>query len=67
MRFIHEPAVWDNWNNSIFCYVISELIDRSVTRSFSADVSGIPIKFLISIAIESLPRALETAEQGTDS
>ena len=67
MRFIHEPTGLDNWNNSIFCYVIYELIDRSVTRSFSTDVSGIPIKFLISIAKESPPRALETAEQGTDS
>ena len=67
MRFMHEPTGWDNWNNSIFCYVIYEVIDRSVTCSFSADVSGIPIKFLISIAIESPPSALETAEQGTDS
>ena len=67
MRFMHEPTGWDNWNNSCFCYVIYEVIDRSVTRSFSADFSGIPIKFLISIAIESPPRALETAEQGSDS
>ena len=67
MRFMHEPTGWDNWNNSIFCYVIYEVIDRSVTRSFSADVSGIPTKFLISMAIESPPRALETAEQGADS
>ena len=57
---MHEPTVWDNWNNPTFCYVIYELTDRSVIRSFFANVSGIPIKFLISIAMESPRLALKT-------
>lgn len=57
---MREPTVSNNWNNPIFCYVIYELTDRSVNRNFFADVSGIPIKFLISIAMESPRRALKT-------